>query len=593
PTNTPTDIPTNTPTYTPTYTPTDTPTEIPTDTPTNTPTDIPTDTPTVTPTNTPTSTPADTPTPTVTPTLPPVSTPVPPPVITISYGGKPVSPTTAIGGRVENRINLTVNATDPGWPSVTLSLLSGPAGSSFLSFADQGVFSWVPSATQVGDFQSVFLAQNAGLSTGTASAKFRIFRSPRRIIANPGNFVAIGFTNHTNPQVWSQVFNPLTGLRLGGGKLIDGYLYAEYAYPQWDRFLTMDFDGDGTHELVTADITEEGTVKTWISVRDLMTGTKIRPSFRVLEDPAYQSPQWTECMPADVDNDGDMELLVTGVATLGGVSWRNYLQTWEPETGIRLKTIRLLFDSAFDYTNPAWHHNMVADVNADGTDELLSVGVTNETPPRTYCQVRNPLNHFQKFSFRILSSAEFSLPLLNQFLAGNVDSDPNDELVAIGVTNETVKRTWVQVWNPNSGVLKYGGLKLLDSAEFAYPEGNRFVLADGDGDGKKELLAIGITNEARGRIWVQRWDLANRVKLGGSIVLLNDPAFEDPSLSEYFAMDADLDGDDELIATGYARANNAFWVQVWDLNPMQLKKTFRVLNDTSFAHPVYNSWTGG
>jgi len=504
-----------------------------------------------------------------------------------------VSATTVIGNRVENNVDLTVSATDSGWPPVTLSLLSGPAGASFLSFAEQGVFSWVPSATQVGDYQPVFTAQNAAMSIGTATANLRISRFPRRITANEGSFVAIGFTNHTNPQVWSQVFDPLTGLRLGGGKLIDGYLYPAYAYPQWDRFLTMDFDGDGTHELVTADITQDGTVKTWISVRDLMTGAKIRSSFRVLEDSVYQSPQWTECIPADVDNDGDKELLVTGVATVTGESWRYYLQTWEPETAVRLKTIRLLFDSVFDYTNPAWQHNMVADVNADGTEEVLCVGVTNETPPRTYCHVREPLNHYDKFSFRVLSAAEFSLPILNQFLAGNVDSEPNDELVAIGVTNETVKRTWVQVWNPNTGVLKYAGLKVLDSAEFAYPEANRFVLADGDGDGKQELLAIGITNEVRGRIWVQRWDLENRVKLGNSISLLNDPAFQDPTLSEYFAMDVDLDGNDEFIATGYIRSTNAFWIQVWDLNPVQLKKTFRVLDDTSFVHPAYNSWTGG
>jgi len=522
------------------------------------------------------------------------ATPISQPVITLTHNGQPVTITKAIGSRVENSVDLNLSATDAGSPPVTLSLLSGPAGASFLSFANQGVFSWIPAATQVGDFQSVFRAQNEALSTSTAAANFRISRAPRRIVANPGNFLAVGFTGHTNPQVWSQVFDPLTGLRLGGGKLIDGYLYPVYAHPEWDRFLTMDFDGDGTHELVTAEITQEASLKTWISVRDLMTGAKIRPSFRVLEDSAYQNPGLNDYIPADVDNDGKKELLVAGVATIADQSWRYYLQTWEPETSTRLKTIRLLPDSAFDYTNPAWHHYMAADVNSDGTEELLCVGVTNETPPRTYCQLRSPLNHYDLFSFRVLNAAEFALPDLNQFLAGNVDSEPNDELVAIGVTNESVKRTWVQAWNANknAGTLKYAGVKVLDGAEFAHPEANRFLLADRDGSGKHLLLAIGITNGVPGQTWVQMWDLSTGTRIT-SFRILDSSEFLDPTMSEFFAMDANNDGDDELIAVGYARANNAHWVQVWDLNPVVRLKTFRVLDSTNFPHPVYNSWTGG
>ncbi|MFH1741791.1 MAG: CARDB domain-containing protein, partial [bacterium] len=579
------------------------PTNTPTVTPTNTPTQTPTNTPTATPTNTATQTPTNTPTPTVTPT--PVQ--ADPPQITITRDGNPVFETVAQGGLVDTSIDLDVTATDGGAPPVSLSLLSGPVGASFFSVGGNGTFSWIPSATsQVGDFQVAFRAQNNASLTSTRNVTLRISRRERRIVAQDGDFVAVGYDSNNPSKRWSQVFDPVTGTRLGGGKLIDNTIWG---FPLWDRFLTFDVNNDGSNELVAAAITQEATRKTWLSIHDRMTGQRLRTSVRVLDDPAFDNSQYNDYLVADVNNDGTQELVVVGVThelPLIGFDlmpqWgrdpaakirRYYLQTWDLWSGKRLRVIRAFWDPVFDNTDPSWHRYAVADVNADGTDEILCIGVTNETLPRTFCQRRNAMDHYDFYSFRILGYSGFSLPHLNHFLGGNIDSDAKEELVAIGVMDGTIQRTWVQVWDAATGSLKYGGIRVLDDPTFTHPESNRFLLADGDGDGKKELLAIGITNQVPGRVWLNRWDLENRSKIGGAVRLFADSAFQDPTLSECFVMDVDHDGNDELIAIGYARGNGARWVQIWNLDPMALVKSFRVLNDPSFAHPTYDAWTGG
>ncbi len=522
----------------------------------------------------------------------------PPDDVTISMecDSEPISEDAAEGLLVGEEIAIDVTATDGGAPPVTLTLVEGPTGASFSSIAGDGEFTWTPSDTQVGDFEATFRAVNNDSVVTTATATMRVSRKQRRIISDSGDFVAVGFDYRDPPRIWSQVFDPLTGARIGGGRLITEYLYLNPIYPELDRFFTMDVHNDGSNELITVLVNESivGNKKTWVLTHNLMTGQKLMPGLRVLADAGFENPRYNDYLVADVDNDNVTEFAAVGITDLPTEPKRYFIQSWDVLNRIRVGAMEVFADLGFSFPDPTLNHYLAGDVNGAGADEILCIGVTDHTSPRTYCQCWTATSPYDHNSFQIGLSPEFDIPGLNHFLVGNVDSDANEELVAIFL-NGSLMKPRVQIWAPDTGNRKDGGTDLenvLGHELFTHPEGNRFLLADGNGDGKKELLAIGTTSEIPGRIWLQRWDLESRTKIR-SRPLLSNSAFVDPTISEYLVMDVDADDDDELLAVGYVASKSARWVQVWDLDPVAKLKSFIVLRNTDFIHPVLNYWTGG
>jgi hypothetical protein len=599
PTATSTPVPTDTPVPTATSTPVPTDTPVPTATSTPVPTDtpVPTATSTPEPINTPTPTvtstpvPTDTPVPTATSTPVPAETPTPEqtPIVNLSIlrDGQAVTSTVAEGLLVDNEIQLDLS-TDAG---STLSYITGPENAAYLGVGNTGTLSWIPSATQVGDFSAIFRADNGAGTTKDVMITLRSSRPIRQILPKDGNqFLAAGYSNHEPSRSFTQLFDLLTGDIVGRGQIYGDSLFM---YPELNQFFVADVNNDAQNEMVSVVISQEAVDKTWISVRDLNTGEIIRPYFRALEHPAYQNPQFNRYIIGDYNNDGKDDLAVAGVATITDEPDRYYLQVFDLDTGLRMHVLRAFFDPAYYDSDPSWHHYLAGDVNASGTDEILCIGVTNTTPHQTFCQRRNAMNHYDFFSFRILNDPLFNLPQLNHFLIGNVDTDPDEELVAIGVTDQVFKKSWVQVWDADTGTMKTSGINVLADAAFSHPEANRFLLADTNGNGKKELIAIGVSSDTQPKIFMQIWDLENKIRIGTSTRLFENPDFQDPTANEYFIMDSNADGKDELIAVGYARVDGSQWVNVWNLETLSLIKTFKVLNDPAFVHPMLNYWSGG
>jgi hypothetical protein len=591
PTDTPVPTATSTPVPTDTPVPTATSTPVPTDTPvpTATSTPVPTDTPVPTATSTPV--PVDTPTPAVTSTPAPTETPTPEqtPVVNLSIlrEGQAVTSTVAEGLLVDNEIQLDLS-TDAG---STLSYISGPENAAYLGVGNTGTFSWIPSATQVGDFSAIFRADNGAGTTKDEIVTLRSSRRERQILPKNGNqFLAAGYSYHEPARSFAQLFDLQTGDMSGRGQI---YGESLFVYPELNRFFVADVNNDAQNEMVSAVISQEAVDKTRISVRDLNTGEIIRPYFRALEHPAYQKPQFNRYVIGDYNNDGKDDLAIAGVATITNEPDRYYLQVFDLDTGYRMHVLRAFFDSAYFDSNPSWHHYLAGDVNANGTDEILCIGVTNTTPHQTFCQRRNGIDHYDFFSFRILNDPAFNLPQLNHFLIGNVDTDPDEELIAIGVTDQAIQKTWVQVWNADTGTMKASGINVLANAAFSHPEANRYLLADTNGNGKKELIAIGVSSDTQPKIFMQIWDLENKTRVGTTARLFENPDFQDPTANEYFIMDSNADGKDELIAVGYARSDGSQWVNVWNLETQSLINAFKVLKDPAFVHPMLNYWSGG
>ena len=357
----------------------------------------------------------------------------------------------------------------------------------------------------------------------------------------------------------------------------------------------FDVNEDGTNELILCMIVwEDNMYKTLVINRNPNTGRGVLAGVRVLTDPRYQNPQWNDYFLADVNGDGRKEFIVSGVTTHD--PHRYLFQTWDLKNRQHLYTTRAFPDAMYYGTNPALKKYLPADINADGKDEILCVGETNDSPARTFCTVLDPTDPNTSSSFEMLSSVRYRSPELSHFLTGNVDSVAGDELVTVGVATYATapqKRTIVTVYDPNTGALKNYGFAVLSDISFAYPESNRYLLADGDGDGKKELIAIGITSHTPARTYLTRYDLETGEIIGSALQMLNSPLFEDPSLNEYFAWDLNEDGLDEVVAVGYVRKYKAHYMQAWKLNPYQRLGFFRVLDDPAYTHPAFNFWTGG
>jgi hypothetical protein len=276
-----------------------------------------------------------------------------------------------------------------------------------------------------------------------------------------------------------------------------------------------DIDGDGDLDILVPDYVTNGTVKV---LRNNGQGTFAAPTTgaQVGDRPAY-------VVPADLDGDGDLDLLVSNYGT-GRVSVR-------------------FNDGAGNFSTPSANaevavssgarHAAVADIDGDGDLDLLSVGYTD--PGKVSVRLNNGAGVFTAPA----TNAELAMATRPYSIAmGDVNGDGSPDMVVANTTTATVSLRL----NNGSGVFTAPATASVAEISVAN-SGLQAVLADIDADGDLDLLATAYSSNGavsvrlnNGRGVFTAPATGAEVGTGGAALLATG--------------DLDGDGDIDLLASG-------------------------------------------
>lgn len=244
-------------------------------------------------------------------------------------------------------------------------------------------------------------------------------------------------------------------------------------YNTQNRFFVMDINGDQKDDLVTRDT--DGNLTLWIS-----NGTTLESSIKItgtgLDDKwGYASGNYFFVM--DIDGDDKDDLVVRS-------SWGG-LDVWKSD-GITLNKTAMNGISEISDANGCATGNrfFIMDVNGDKKSDLVKRDAWGN------------LTIFNSDGTNLLQGTTQNVPLLtdannfntgNRFFVTDINGDKKDDLIVRGGTG-----TFVAYHTNASGTgFTEVNRQLISGLSDAdgWNTGNRFMVIDIDGDGKKELVA--------------------------------------------------------------------------------------------------------
>lgn len=239
----------------------------------------------------------------------------------------------------------------------------------------------------------------------------------------------------------------------------------------------------------------------------------------------YNSRQGS-CAMADIDNDGDLDLLITGAdAGLGNRKTTLYsndgLGNFTEIAGTTLSNWSELGNIAF------------ADVDGDGDQDLLITG--RDGSPNYYANLY--LNDGNG-SFTLDPNAPFEPSIEGDFEFEDVDNDGDLDLFMTGYNNQGL--VFSKLYK-NNGT---GSFSEVSSAPFEAAGSSSVAFFDMDGDNDKDLIVSG-SNNSNGK----KTNLYENDGIGNFSLVSNTP-FENVNSSGVAVADSDGDGDVDILLNG-------------------------------------------
>jgi hypothetical protein len=235
------------------------------------------------------------------------------------------------------------------------------------------------------------------------------------------------------------------------------------------------------------------------------------------------------CLFSDIDNDGDLDLLLTGLDVFAGQYVSNlYINDGQGN-------FSLAVNNPFDVLFGASSSSMAfADVNGNGYDDLLITGLNTEGEHQAYLYFNNGDGNFSKgldtsFEGVWLSSVAFA----------DVDGDGDQDLFISGENIDGI---------PISNLYKNDGNGIFTKeigTLFSGVASGSIAFADVDGDSDFDLLITGSSNYSDPPIAELYINDGN-----GNFALSADTAFLGVTYSDLAFADVDGDGDQDVFIAG-------------------------------------------
>ncbi len=316
-------------------------------------------------------------------------------------------------------------------------------------------------------------------------------------------------TGRNNSQLIARLYtnDGSGGYTLVSGTPFEGVEYSSIAF--------ADVDGDGDQDVLIT-----GFNITWNGIARLYTNNG-SGSYTFDSGSPFQGVSLGSIAFADVDGDGDQDVLITGLSSSGRIT--------QLYTNDGSGSYTLVSDTPFEgvyYSSIAF-----ADVDGDGDQDVLITGLGPGRIARLYTNDGSG-------SYTLVSGTPFEGVQESSIAFADVDGDGDQDVLITGLnsTDQHIARLYT-----NDGS---GGYTLASGTPFEGVQRSSIAFADVDGDGDQDVLITG-SNSSFLKIALLYTNDGS-----GSYTLLSGTSFEGVSYSSIAFADVDGDGDQDVLITG-------------------------------------------
>jgi predicted nucleotidyltransferase len=320
----------------------------------------------------------------------------------------------------------------------------------------------------------------------------------------------------------------------------------------WSSTAAADVDGDTDLDLIISGINTSNQIVTNLYTND---GSG---NYTIVNNTPFDGIQSGSIAMADVDGDGDNDVLITGVNPSNLGIAKLYLNNG---TGIFTQVLNTPFDGV--------RNSSIAfeDIDGDNDLDVLITGANNSQLRTTKLYRNGGLGNFT-----LITGTTFDLVFFSSVAFADIDGDNDADILItgrVGFNNKVAKLY------KNNGT---GIFTLVNGTPFDGVDLSSISFADIDGDNDEDVLITGTNNSNTKISKLYRNDGI------GNFLLINNTIFDGVNYSSIAFADVDKDNDLDVLITG-TNTNNTIISKMY-LNDST--GTFTLLNNSPFD-PIWLS----
>ncbi|MEM0991571.1 MAG: T9SS type A sorting domain-containing protein [Bacteroidota bacterium] len=320
-------------------------------------------------------------------------------------------------------------------------------------------------------------------------------------------------------------------------------------------FSDVDKDGDQDVLITGIDVVQRETTKLYLNDGE--------GSFTAMTNTPFE-PVAAGCVAfADIDNDGDQDVLITGTISTDP---RRVVSRLYTNDGAGIFTV---------VTNTPFRDLTVgevafADVDGDGDQDVLLTGGDNSLIPHTELYINDGTGNFKEQTV-----TPFEDVFRSALAFADVDQDGDQDLLLTGqnIFGEFISRLYT-----NDGTGNFTN----STASFLGARNGTTVFSDVDNDGDQDVLIAGWDNDfiPRTRLYINDGT--------GNFTVRSDISLANIVLGAAVFFDMDNDGDSDLLLSGSSatNTNNVYLDRVMRLYENDGRGNFAARNEPAFDRVV-------
>lgn len=321
----------------------------------------------------------------------------------------------------------------------------------------------------------------------------------------------------------------ITGLNNSDEKITklytnDGGSFSEVLDTPFDGVETgsiafSDVDGDGDYDLLVTGVNNSSEIIAKLYLND-------EGSFTEVQDTPFDGVEFGSVAFADVDGDGDNDLMITG----RNAAFERIGKLYTNDGGSFTEVMNTPFDGV------ASGSIAFADVDEDGDNDLMITGLktSGEKIAKLYANNGSSFTQVMDTPFEGVTASSIAF--------SDVDGDGDEDLLISGLKDIVEETQITTLYRNDGGVFTETADTPFSNVDFA-----SIGFSDTDNDGDEDVLITGRmgSNELIAKLYTND---------GGNFIEVMDMPFEGVGAGSIAFSDVDSDGNKDVLITGFSNS---------------------------------------